>query len=396
MIAAPARFHADLVVAAAAAGKAVFCEKPMALTLADADRAIDAARAAGVVLQVGFNRRFAAGLGRRPGAARRRPARHAAAAALAHPRPGRLRPGPGRPGHDLPGDADPRLRHAAVPQPRREGGRGLRDRGRPGGAGVAGPRPAGHRAWSSVRFDNGAIGTAEACFEAAYGYDVRGEVFGSRRHGHHGRRPRAPAWCSPARPAERPRPSAATRSCCATPTSPNWPPSSTPSARGAPGAGDRRGRPRRAGDRPGRSRVGARRPPGPDRRGGGVSAFPAPRLAVSAEMVFLDLPFVERVRRIADARLRGGDLGLDRQGHRRAGRDRRHVLVDDRLHHRHPGRPGRRRRTAAHRGASLEVAEQLDCPRLNLHGTGLDDGPAGASRPRSSSPGDVADRRAAP
>ena len=30
-----------------------------------------------------------------------------------------------------------------------------------------------------VRFDNGAVGVAEACFEAAYGYDVRGEVLGS-------------------------------------------------------------------------------------------------------------------------------------------------------------------------------------------------------------------------
>jgi myo-inositol 2-dehydrogenase/D-chiro-inositol 1-dehydrogenase len=59
VIAAPARFHADLVVAAAQAGKSVFCEKPMALTLADADRAIAAARDAGVVLQVGFQRRFA-------------------------------------------------------------------------------------------------------------------------------------------------------------------------------------------------------------------------------------------------------------------------------------------------------------------------------------------------
>jgi myo-inositol 2-dehydrogenase / D-chiro-inositol 1-dehydrogenase len=59
VIAAPARFHAELVVAAARAGKGVFCEKPMALSLADADRAIDAARAARVVLQVGFNRRFA-------------------------------------------------------------------------------------------------------------------------------------------------------------------------------------------------------------------------------------------------------------------------------------------------------------------------------------------------
>jgi myo-inositol 2-dehydrogenase/D-chiro-inositol 1-dehydrogenase len=59
VIAAPARFHTDLIVAAAGAGKAVFCEKPAALNLADLDRAIDAVRAAGVPLQVGFNRRFA-------------------------------------------------------------------------------------------------------------------------------------------------------------------------------------------------------------------------------------------------------------------------------------------------------------------------------------------------
>jgi myo-inositol 2-dehydrogenase / D-chiro-inositol 1-dehydrogenase len=30
-----------------------------------------------------------------------------------------------------------------------------------------------------VRFDNGAMAVAEACFEASYGYDVRGEVLGS-------------------------------------------------------------------------------------------------------------------------------------------------------------------------------------------------------------------------
>ena len=59
VIAAPARFHTDLIVAAARAGKHVFGEKPMAITLADADRAIDACRTAGVHLQIGFNRRFA-------------------------------------------------------------------------------------------------------------------------------------------------------------------------------------------------------------------------------------------------------------------------------------------------------------------------------------------------
>ena len=51
--------HADLIVAAARAGKAVFVEKPMAMTLADADRAIAACRGGRVPLQVGFNRRFA-------------------------------------------------------------------------------------------------------------------------------------------------------------------------------------------------------------------------------------------------------------------------------------------------------------------------------------------------
>jgi myo-inositol 2-dehydrogenase / D-chiro-inositol 1-dehydrogenase len=178
VIAAPARFHTDLVVAAAAAGKAVFCEKPMALTLADADRAIDAARAAGVILQVGFNRRFA-------------PDWQAARALLDDGTLGTTRlirsvtrdPGGFNPVnvppatifnetliHDF--DALRFLNPAAeavevyatadalVAPAYRE--QGLLD-----------------SAVVVVRFDNGARGVAEACFEAAYGYDVRGEVFGS-------------------------------------------------------------------------------------------------------------------------------------------------------------------------------------------------------------------------
>ena len=50
--------HADLVIAAATAGKHIFCEKPLDLTLAKIDRALDAVAKAGVKLQVGFNRRF--------------------------------------------------------------------------------------------------------------------------------------------------------------------------------------------------------------------------------------------------------------------------------------------------------------------------------------------------
>jgi myo-inositol 2-dehydrogenase / D-chiro-inositol 1-dehydrogenase len=50
--------HADLMVAAARAGKAIFCEKPVSLDLPEVDRALDAIDAAGVPFQIGFNRRF--------------------------------------------------------------------------------------------------------------------------------------------------------------------------------------------------------------------------------------------------------------------------------------------------------------------------------------------------
>ncbi len=50
--------HIDLIVAAAEAGKAIFCEKPVSLDLAEVDRGLTAAEAAGVPLHIGFNRRF--------------------------------------------------------------------------------------------------------------------------------------------------------------------------------------------------------------------------------------------------------------------------------------------------------------------------------------------------
>jgi myo-inositol 2-dehydrogenase / D-chiro-inositol 1-dehydrogenase len=178
VIAAPARFHADLIVAAAGAGKAVFCEKPAALNLADLDRAIDAVHAAGVPLQVGFNRRFA-------------PDWAAARAllddgTLGTPRllrsvtrdPGEFDPARVAPDtifnetliHDFdalrflnPGAEAVEVYAIADALVEPE----WRDRGLLDTAVV------------TVRFDNGAVGVAEACFEAAYGYDVRGEVFGS-------------------------------------------------------------------------------------------------------------------------------------------------------------------------------------------------------------------------
>ena len=58
VLATPHSLHADQIVAVANAGKHVFCEKPLALKGADAARAVDACRRAGVVLGVGQNKRF--------------------------------------------------------------------------------------------------------------------------------------------------------------------------------------------------------------------------------------------------------------------------------------------------------------------------------------------------
>jgi myo-inositol 2-dehydrogenase/D-chiro-inositol 1-dehydrogenase len=178
VIAAPARFHAGLIEAAAGAGKAVFCEKPMALTLAEADRAIAATRKAGVVLQVGFNRRFDASF---------RAARDlVAAGTVGTPQllrsltrdPGGFDPSRVPPWtifietliHDFdalryfnPG-AEPAEVYAVADALVRPD---FKDRGLLDTAVVV------------IRFDNGAIATAEASFQAVYGYDIRGEVFGS-------------------------------------------------------------------------------------------------------------------------------------------------------------------------------------------------------------------------
>jgi len=56
--------HAQMIEEAAAAGKHIFCEKPIALDLARIDQALAAAAATGVILQVGFNRRFDANYSR--------------------------------------------------------------------------------------------------------------------------------------------------------------------------------------------------------------------------------------------------------------------------------------------------------------------------------------------
>lgn len=56
---APSDAHKEIAIAAAKAGKHLFCEKPLALTLSDAREMLAAAEAAGVKHMAGFNYRFA-------------------------------------------------------------------------------------------------------------------------------------------------------------------------------------------------------------------------------------------------------------------------------------------------------------------------------------------------
>lgn len=58
LIATPDKFHAQAIRTAAAAGKDILCEKPLATNLADAHAALDAVRKAGVRLQIGFMRHY--------------------------------------------------------------------------------------------------------------------------------------------------------------------------------------------------------------------------------------------------------------------------------------------------------------------------------------------------
>ena len=58
LIGSPTATHAAYVERAAAAGKAVFCEKPIDLSAARVRGCLDAVRRAGIPLMVGFNRRF--------------------------------------------------------------------------------------------------------------------------------------------------------------------------------------------------------------------------------------------------------------------------------------------------------------------------------------------------
>jgi myo-inositol 2-dehydrogenase/D-chiro-inositol 1-dehydrogenase len=58
LIATPTDTHVDYLERAAEAGKAIYCEKPIGLDYAEAEKAVRTVRASGVPVMLGFNRRF--------------------------------------------------------------------------------------------------------------------------------------------------------------------------------------------------------------------------------------------------------------------------------------------------------------------------------------------------
>jgi len=178
VIAAPTNLHAELIAAAAAAGKQIFCEKPIALTLAEADVALDAVSRAGVRLQIGFQRRFD-------------PAYERAHAAIRAGELGRLfflrsttrdpEPPPenylrASPSiftdtaiHDL--DMLRWLAGAEISEVSAMGAALIRE--------AHSERGLTDTAVVSLRFENGALGVIDNCWQAVYGYDVRTEVLGA-------------------------------------------------------------------------------------------------------------------------------------------------------------------------------------------------------------------------
>lgn len=61
LIASPTTLHAEQIQGAARAGKAIFCEKPVATELKETQDALAVVRETGVPFQIGFNRRFDTG-----------------------------------------------------------------------------------------------------------------------------------------------------------------------------------------------------------------------------------------------------------------------------------------------------------------------------------------------
>jgi myo-inositol 2-dehydrogenase / D-chiro-inositol 1-dehydrogenase len=174
-IVTPGRTHPQLIQAAAEAGKAIFCEKPLGHSLEEADRALATVSRRGAILQLGFQRRFDAGY------QRVRKLIEEGTLGAVHLLRSNTRDPAVPPGgvvqwaifletliHDF--DALRWLAGSEAVEVHAMADALVWPKGRPGMVDTA---------LATIRFANGALAMADASFQSAYGYDVRAEVFGA-------------------------------------------------------------------------------------------------------------------------------------------------------------------------------------------------------------------------
>ena len=181
VVATPDKFHAAAVKSVAAAGKDILCEKPLALTLADAHELLDAVSKAGVRLQVGFMRHYDSAYA----AAMKRIESGEIGIPVVFKSIGRDKDGPplsayksnvngmlfyGNTIHDF--DLARWLMQDEVSEVHAYTTVTIRPEVAQFGDVVA--------SVVNLKFDKGAIGNIESHAQAAYGYDVRTEVVGSK------------------------------------------------------------------------------------------------------------------------------------------------------------------------------------------------------------------------
>jgi scyllo-inositol 2-dehydrogenase (NAD+) len=179
VIAAPTPVHADLIEAAARAGKPVFCEKPLGMTLAECDRIIRVLEETGTPFQLGFMRRFD------PGYA-------AAKARIEAGEIGEVRAyvgfsrDPGSPPEDYIAESGGIYIDMLIHEfdlllwLTGAGATSVYARGRDVAHGFHAPHGDADHAYAVIDLDNGGLACVEGSRCAFYGYDIRAEILGTK------------------------------------------------------------------------------------------------------------------------------------------------------------------------------------------------------------------------
>lgn len=175
VISTPPDLHAEMIEVAAGEKKHIFCEKPIDVDLPKVERALEAVRAAGIKLQLGFNRRFDPVFRLARDAVKRGDVGQPLRLHIVSRDP--VRTDDEKPSFTLDMFLDTAIHDFDMA--RFVMGDEIE------GVFASGEPPSGdtpHTAVTLLRFAGGAIGTIDNSWLSTYGYDQRLEIFGTRGH----------------------------------------------------------------------------------------------------------------------------------------------------------------------------------------------------------------------